>query len=139
VLDSVITNLEVRGNIASRLKQICAYADDIVLIGRTKEVSIDTFFKLKHESLNAGLIVNNNKTKYLYCTRKTIHPTYINTGEEQFERVNSFKYLVTMVNTDNSIEEEIKERIAAGNKAFHVHKKAIVIKINIPKLQTATL
>jgi hypothetical protein len=27
-----------------------------------------------------------------------------------------------MVNTDNSIEEEIKERIAAGNRAFHVHK-----------------
>jgi hypothetical protein len=60
--------------------------------------------------LNAGLIVNNNKTKYLYCTRKTIQPTYINTGEEQFEQVNSFKYLGTTVNTDNSIEEEIKER-----------------------------
>ena len=28
-----------------------------------------------------------------------------------------------MVNTDNSIEEEIKERIAAGNRAYHVHKK----------------
>jgi len=27
------------------------------------------------------------------------------------------------VNTDNSIEEEIKERIAAGNRAFLVHKK----------------
>ena len=25
----------------------------------------------------------------------------------------------TVVNTDNSIEEEIKERIAAGNRAFH--------------------
>jgi len=24
--------------------------------------------------------------------------------------------------TDNSIEEEIKERIAAGNRAYHVHK-----------------
>jgi hypothetical protein len=28
-----------------------------------------------------------------------------------------------MVNTDNSIEEEIKERIAAGNRAYHVHKQ----------------
>ena len=35
VLDSVITNLEVRGNITSRLKQICAYVDDIILIGST--------------------------------------------------------------------------------------------------------
>ena len=31
VLDLVITNLESRGNITTRLKQICAYADDIVI------------------------------------------------------------------------------------------------------------
>ena len=67
LLDSVIANLEIRRNITTRLKQICAYADDIVIIGRTKQ---DTFCKLKHEALNAGLIVNNNKTKYLYCTKK---------------------------------------------------------------------
>jgi len=84
---------------------------------------IDTFYKLKHEALNAGLIVNNNETKYLYCTRKIFQPTYLNTGEEQFEQVNSFKYLGLMVNTDDSIEEEIKERITAGNRAYHVHKK----------------
>jgi len=47
-----------------------------------------------------------------------------------------------MAITDNSIEEEIKERIAAGNRAFQVHqkkKKNIFIKINIPKRQTTTL
>ena len=60
----------------------------------------------------------------------------MDTGEEQFEQVNSLKYLGAMVNTDNSIEEEIKERIAAGNRAYHVH---IYIKINIPKCQTTTL
>jgi len=37
--------------------------------------------------------------------------------------VNSFKYLGTMVNTYSCIEEEIKERIAAGNRAYHVQKK----------------
>ena len=86
-LDSVITNLEVQDcpTPTATLRQICAYADDIVIIGRKKQILIDTFCKLKHEALNAGLIVNNNKTKYLYCTRKTIHTTYINTGEEQFE------------------------------------------------------
>ena len=87
VLDSVFTNLEVRGNITTRLTQICAYADGIVIIGRTKQMLIDTFCKLKHEALNAGLIVNNNKTKYPYSTRQTIHPTCTNTGEEQFEQV----------------------------------------------------
>ena len=123
MLDSVITNLEIGGNITTRLKQNCTHTDDIVVTGRTKQILIDTFCKLKHEALKAGLTVNNNKTKYLYSTRKTIQPAYIDTGEEQFEQVNSFKYLGTTVNTDNSIEEEIKERIAAGNRAFHVHKK----------------
>jgi hypothetical protein len=75
------------------------------------------------EGLISGLIVNNNENKYLYCTRKTIQPSYIDTGEEQFEQVNSFKYLGTMVNTDGFVEEEIKEGMAAGKRAFHVHKK----------------
>jgi hypothetical protein len=67
VLDSVITNLEMRGNITTRLKQICAYADDTVIIGRTKQILIDTFCKLKHEALKAGLIVDITKeTKYIY-------------------------------------------------------------------------
>jgi hypothetical protein len=74
--------------------------------------------------LQPGLIVNNNKTKYLCCSRKIFQPTYLNTGEEQFQKVNSFKYLGSMVNTDNSIEEEIKERTVARNRAYHVHKNS---------------
>ena len=34
-----------------------------------------------------------------------------------------------MVNTDNSIEDKIKERIAAGNWAYHVHKKLFTSKL----------
>ena len=34
-----------------------------------------------------------------------------------------------MVNTDICIEEEIKERIAAGNRAYHVHKKLFTSKL----------
>jgi hypothetical protein len=122
VLDSVITNLEVQENITTRLKQICTYAEDIVIIGRTKQVLIDTYCKLKQEALMAGLIVNISKTKHLHCTRKTIQPTQLNIGGEQLEQVNSFIYLGTMVNTDNSIKEEIKERIAARNRTYHAHK-----------------
>jgi len=43
--------------------------------------------------------------------------------------VNSFKYLGLMVNTDSCIEEEIKERTAAGNRAYHVHKKLFTSKL----------
>ena len=47
----------------------------------------------------------------------------------KFEQVNSFKYLRAMVNTDNLIEEEIKERIAAGNWAYHIHNKLFTSKL----------
>jgi hypothetical protein len=97
---------EVRGNITTRLTQICAYADDSVISGRTKQIWIEIFCKLKNEAQKAGLIINNNKTKYLYCTRRTGQPTYLDTREEQFEQTNSLKYLA-------SIEEEIKERTVA--------------------------
>jgi len=73
--------------------------------------------------------LNDNKIKYLYCSRKIFQPTYLNTEEEQFEQVNSFKYLGSTVNTGNSIEEEIKERIVAGNRAHHVHKKLFTSKL----------
>jgi len=63
----------------------------------------------------------------------------MNAEEEQFEHVNSCKYLGTTVNTDSCVEGEITERIAAGNRAYRVHKKNIFIKINIPKRQTTTL
>jgi len=99
---------------------------------------LTSFTNSKHEALNAGLIVNNNKTKHSSCTRKTIHPTYKNRGEGHFEQANSFKCLGKMANTDHSVEEQIKARIAAGNRSYHVHthtqKKTIFIKINIPKL-----
>ena len=74
VLDSAINNLDIRGNITTRLKQISAYADDIVIISRTKQTLIDTFRKLKQEALNAGLIVNNNKTKYIVQGKQSTHP-----------------------------------------------------------------
>lgn len=44
-----------------------------------------------------------------------------------------------MVNTDSSIEDEIKERIATRNRTYYGHKKTIYIKIKIPKRQTTTL
>jgi hypothetical protein len=34
-----------------------------------------------------------------------------------------------MVNTDKSTEKKIKERIATGNKAYHVHKKLFTSKL----------
>jgi hypothetical protein len=70
----VNTKLEVQGNITATLKQICAYAVDIVILGRTTQNLIDTFLKMKHEAINAGIIENNNKTKYQFLPQKQSAP-----------------------------------------------------------------
>jgi len=36
----------------------------------------------------------------------------------QIDQVRSFSYLATIVNGNNKLEEQIRERIAKGNKAF---------------------
>ena len=80
---------------------------------------IDTFVKFKNESLKYGLTVNVHKTKYLKYSRRQDQLKPINIENEEIEEVISFKYLGSTVNTENTIEEEIKERTAVGNKAFY--------------------
>jgi hypothetical protein len=38
------------------------------------------------------------------------------------EQVKSFKYIGLIVNGNNSIEEEIKERIILGNKSYYANQ-----------------
>jgi hypothetical protein len=63
VIDTVLKQMELRGNITTRLKQCTAYADDILLTTRTRQSLIDTFQKLKEISAQFGLIVNGQKKK----------------------------------------------------------------------------
>ena len=110
--------MEVRGNISTRLRQCTAYADDVLITAITTQAMIDTFVKLKNESLKYGLTVNEHKTKYLKCSRRQDQLKPINIENKEIEQVRSFKYLGSTVHTDDTIEEEIKERIALLNKAF---------------------
>ena len=89
---------------------------------------IDTFVKLKNESLKYGLTVNVHKAKYLKCSRRQDQLKPMNTENKGTEQLR-FKYLGSTVNTDNTTEDEIKERIALGNKAFFANKKIFQSKL----------
>jgi len=106
----------MRGNISTGLKQVCVYADDIVLVTRTEQALINTFQKLKQEAIKYGLVINQNKTKYVRHSRvqTNVKNKEIEIEGMKIEEVNSAKYLRTAMNADNLIEEEIKERIAAS-------------------------
>jgi hypothetical protein len=52
VIDTVIIKLDLRGNISTRSKQICAYAVDILIIANAKQALSKMFTKLKDEVEN---------------------------------------------------------------------------------------
>jgi len=41
------------------------------------------------------------------------------TDNSSFERAEEFKYLVTILTNQNSIQEEIKSRLKSGNACYH--------------------
>jgi porphobilinogen deaminase len=54
VIDAVMKNLDIRGNIYTRLRQICVYADDMLILARARQAMMDTFIKLKNEATESG-------------------------------------------------------------------------------------
>jgi len=107
VMESFMKKLEMRGNISMRLKQVCVYADDIVMVTRTEQALINTFQKLKQEAIKYGLVINQNKTKYMWHSRvqTNVKNKEIEIEGMKIEEVNSAKYLGKIMNADNLIEE----------------------------------
>jgi hypothetical protein len=68
------------------------------------------------------MIVNGQKTKYLICTRKNYNLEELHINSMYLEQVQSYKYLGSTLNSDNSIEEEIRNRITLGNKAYYANQ-----------------
>jgi hypothetical protein len=58
MIDTVLKELDLRGNISTPLRQLTAYADDVVLIARTKQSPIDTFQQIKHNFMEVRLLIN---------------------------------------------------------------------------------
>jgi hypothetical protein len=100
-----------------------AYADDILLTACTKQSLMDTFQQLKNNSLEVGLTINEKKTKYLKGAKKAIKTKNFNIKSSYIEHVKQYKYLGSIRNDTNSIEEEVKERIALGIKAYCANLK----------------
>jgi len=130
VLEGIIRKLDTRGNISTKLTQLCAYADDLVITARTPNALNETFLTLEKEARYAGLIVNQSKTEYMKTSRgkDKITQQYI-TERNQFERVNEFTYLGFQINAQNKRSEEIRKRIQAGSRCYYANKKLLSNKL----------
>jgi hypothetical protein len=101
------------------------YADDTLITARAKQSLMDTFRQLQTNSQEVGLIINEKKTECLKCARKDIKSESSNTNinGSRIKQVNQYKYLGSIINDTNAIEEEVKERIALGTKACYANQK----------------
>ena len=64
-----------------------------------------------------GLVVNTGKTKYMEIGRNwgMIANAHVKIGNNSYEKVKTFKYLGSLMTKQNSIHEEIKSTLKAGN------------------------
>jgi hypothetical protein len=88
--------------------QILAYADDIVLMGRTTGVLKETIINFSKAAKEMGLTINLQKPKYMEVTKRSTHSKMLKVDDQEFERVGEFKYLGSTLTEDNNIITEIK-------------------------------
>ena len=55
--------------------------------------------------------------------KKNIRIENLNINSSYIQQVQQYKYLGSIINDSNSIEEEVKERIALGIKTYYANQK----------------
>ena len=101
--------------------QRLVYADDVNVLGGSVFTIEENAEALLLASKEIGLEVNADKTKYLvrYRDQNARRSQNIKTDGSSFERVEQFKYLGTTLTNQNSIQEEIKNRLKSGNACYY--------------------
>ena len=126
VLEAALLKTDLRRNISTRTKQLCACADDIAIIARSQKALEEIFITLQEEAERAGLIINANKTKYMQLTRKiSLTKQDLEVAGNTCEAVDQFMYLGSQINKRNLIKDEIRLRIQAGNRSTFTNRKLL--------------
>ena len=99
--------------------QVLAYADDICVIGLSGNGVKEILDPLIEVSAAVGLKINESKTKYLVTGFSQGTESNFSSGHHSFEGVNKFKYLGSLITHDNNVGDDIKDRLAAGNRALY--------------------
>jgi sorting nexin-29 len=113
------SGIEKRGTIYYKSVQIVAYADDIHITGRTETAVREVFENLEITAREMGLQVNEGKTTYMEVTSRPTNQKVLKVKNYEFESVNEFKYLGTLVTNNNQITAEINHRIGIANHCYH--------------------
>lgn len=91
------------------------YADDVVLVGESKE-GVELRLEEWRSALESrGMIISKTKTKYMMCTEQE-HDGFesVRLDDMMLDRVDAFKYLGSILSADGNENNEITGRIQAG-------------------------
>lgn len=128
-------NLNRDNTIFRRKHQCLAFADDLTILTRTRVELGETVRKLLIEAKKMGLEVNERKTKYMiwedtpFRPKQTLNVKLNESQMLQFEEVEFFNYLGTVITRKPSNEQELKARIAAGTRSSYSMKAMLNSKI----------
>lgn len=99
--------------------QLLAYADDIAVMGETREEVEECLMRMKEGTCKIGLSINEEKTEYIVSDKdKNNRTDMITLDNKNYKVVEKFKYLGTQINVENSFLDEIKIRITNANKCY---------------------
>jgi sorting nexin-29 len=124
-LGKVVRNagIQTNGTIFYKSVQLLAYADGIDIIARSQTAIKEAFLSLERAAVEMGLKINEEKTKYLTTRVNKNQPKHFQIENFNFETVQSFTYLGSLINVNNDNSAEIKKRILLANKSFYGLKR----------------
>jgi len=92
-------------------------------MSRSKNALKDTFSNIEKEAGRRGLLVNENKIKYIEVARAAHNDEHLYCGQHKFEHVKEISYLGSQMNQTNSISSEIQARILSGKRCYYAYAK----------------
>lgn len=135
VLEAVLreSGLRTGGLIYGSRHQCLAYADDIVLMTRSKRELERVFKLLVGKAREYGLEINESKTKYMVMKDNDCGENIslrINCAERNYtiQKVEQIDYLGVVLTCRGTEEEEIRKRIVKGSRAAGRFKQILLAK-----------
>jgi len=100
------------------LNVLLAYADDIAIMGNSRDDVIQTTQILLKMNNRMGLEVNQQKTKYICMSLAEADNSDLEEDNITFGKVNQFTYLGVNMKSTNIMHDEIKNRLTSANKCY---------------------
>jgi hypothetical protein len=101
------SGIQIGWHIFQKSVQLLAYADDIVLLGRTRSRLEEAFIDPERVAGRIWLKINYDKTKYMVICARMQEPSELIIDWYKFEQVVGFTYLGTKINKENNLIKEV--------------------------------